>query len=405
MIDRIEIKNFQSHKQTDIKFVQNGVNVLVGSSDMGKSAILRALIWTINNRPSGTDDVLSHWARDKKGKIVDELRVKVSTENGAVVRRRTAEDNEYELIEKHIPENFRKVFKAVSKDVPDDVRDFFKLTDVNIQSQHDAPFLLSSSPSDVAKYFNKIVRLDVIDKVLSNAESSRREHVKKLKGYEQEKVDIEKELASFDWIESAERLVELLNKVMSRMNEFQESRAEFEKEEVAYQVARKIIKNFPNIKTAKTYIDQIEKIDIDYTGLETLDNEIQKYRDLNKTRKVWQTIQLGKAIVEDLIIVKETLSQLGKDMGEQLENIKAYEFYSGCALLPFDEVVVDEIIRELDSIRPDYDSFRGLHKQIQEYETSQKVKEEAVIEQSELHKQLPDTCPTCGAVMKEGRKV
>jgi exonuclease SbcC len=57
MIDHVAIKNFQSHKNTNIDFQRNGVNVIVGTSDQGKSAILRAILWAVNNRPMGTDDI------------------------------------------------------------------------------------------------------------------------------------------------------------------------------------------------------------------------------------------------------------------------------------------------------------------------------------------------------------
>ena len=60
MIKEIDIVNFQSHKSTHLDLVP-GVNVIVGASDSGKSAIIRALRWLIWNRPVG-DAFISHWA-------------------------------------------------------------------------------------------------------------------------------------------------------------------------------------------------------------------------------------------------------------------------------------------------------------------------------------------------------
>ena len=48
MIKSLHIQNFQSHKKTTLKF-HKGINVVIGQSDSGKSAIIRALNWTINN--------------------------------------------------------------------------------------------------------------------------------------------------------------------------------------------------------------------------------------------------------------------------------------------------------------------------------------------------------------------
>ena len=59
MIQKLNIQNFQSHKDTKLEF-HPGVNVIIGQSDSGKTAIIRALRWLIWNRPGG-DDFRSDW--------------------------------------------------------------------------------------------------------------------------------------------------------------------------------------------------------------------------------------------------------------------------------------------------------------------------------------------------------
>ena len=66
MIRKLNIQNIQSHKNTELEF-SPGINAIVGSSNNGKSAILRALYWVRYNRPLGIDNLLSHWACDIKG--------------------------------------------------------------------------------------------------------------------------------------------------------------------------------------------------------------------------------------------------------------------------------------------------------------------------------------------------
>lgn len=53
-IKSIEIENFQSHKYSKLDFSER-LNVIVGPSDNGKSAIIRALKWVLFNEPKGTD--------------------------------------------------------------------------------------------------------------------------------------------------------------------------------------------------------------------------------------------------------------------------------------------------------------------------------------------------------------
>ena len=53
MIQSIRLINFQSHKDSFIEFSPNDT-VLIGTSNSGKTAVLRALDWILKNRPLGT---------------------------------------------------------------------------------------------------------------------------------------------------------------------------------------------------------------------------------------------------------------------------------------------------------------------------------------------------------------
>ena len=46
------LENFQSHKYSTIDFCE-GLNVILGPSDSGKSAIIRGIKWALYNEPSG----------------------------------------------------------------------------------------------------------------------------------------------------------------------------------------------------------------------------------------------------------------------------------------------------------------------------------------------------------------
>ena len=59
MIKDLSLENFQSHKKSSLEFSE-GVNVIIGSSDSGKSSIIRSLQWVLFNRPSG-DSFRSWW--------------------------------------------------------------------------------------------------------------------------------------------------------------------------------------------------------------------------------------------------------------------------------------------------------------------------------------------------------
>ena len=81
MINTIQINDYQSHRKTELN-LSPGINVIVGENDKGKSAILRALNWLVNNRPLGEGYIYNKL--DKKEE--KEVRVFVSDEHWNIAR-------------------------------------------------------------------------------------------------------------------------------------------------------------------------------------------------------------------------------------------------------------------------------------------------------------------------------
>ncbi len=146
MLKKIKIKNFQSWKDVTFELTP-GVNIFTGSSNIGKTAIKRAIEWCLQNEPKG-DYFRSHWGGDTEVTVDDVRRV------------RTASKNEYYLKD--------TCFKAFGNNPPSEIIDYVNMDSVNWQGQLDAPFLLSNSAGEVARYLNKTVDLEVIDESLSN---------------------------------------------------------------------------------------------------------------------------------------------------------------------------------------------------------------------------------------------
>ena len=153
MIQSVQLKNFQNHEDTELVFTP-GVNILIGKSDSGKSAVIRAMRWVIDNKPQG-DGFRSHWGGDTS--------VSLQMEDTQVTRVRTASKNEYHLK--------NMVFKAMGNSIPDEVNALISMDAVNSQFQIDLPFLFSESPGEVARYFNRIAGLAKIDSSLKEVQS------------------------------------------------------------------------------------------------------------------------------------------------------------------------------------------------------------------------------------------
>jgi DNA repair protein SbcC/Rad50 len=166
MIQSLEIQNRQSHENTRLDF-HEGVNIVVGRGTSGKSAILRALRWPLENT-SGTSQISRWIMREPKGKSKDlvldgESSVTITKPQGTLRRFRNPEANGYEIN--------GKTLKAVGTGVPEEAKDFFNLSDINIQGQHDPHFLISLPGSQVSAYLNRVVGIEEIDRYMKAAAS------------------------------------------------------------------------------------------------------------------------------------------------------------------------------------------------------------------------------------------
>lgn len=347
MIKSLEIKNVQSHKDSKLVF-SPGINALVGTSNNGKSAVLRALMWPITNRPLGTEILLSNWAYDSKGKQCEEMSVKVEKENSTLIRRKTKTENEYILND--------EVLEAIKTDVPDIVKKFFALSETNIQKQQDAPFLLSQSSGKIAEYFNRIVRLDIIDKVLTNAESTRRKMKNQFESAEENERELQIKLEKYDWLDSVEALIEKYKIVDEKCEILSDEKDELESSIERFEEINK--RKFPDFSKQKKLIQDIEKIGSENKDLtfeiESLDESISEFENLSKK--------------SDFDFSKEK-----------------------------------KLIETIESMNLDKSEIEKLKEDIQTIEYAEQYIKESSERIKNLKKQLPEICPICGSKMKDGK--
>jgi len=218
MIKTISVQNFQSHKNSVIK-LSPGVNAFIGDSDHGKTAILRAINWCVNNKPSG-DAFRSFWGGETK--------VALSVDNHIdVTRYRDDNTNDYFLAEydgeEDTPTQYEK-YTAFGQGVPEQITDALNIKDINFQSQMSSSFLLSSSSGEVARYLNSIVGLDIIDTAMYNINKIKREEERELKFQEDKLESSKKELEQYNDVDdrrrALDRLLSLEQRIVSRKEKY-----------------------------------------------------------------------------------------------------------------------------------------------------------------------------------------
>ena len=195
MFKSIRIRNFQSHKHTFIK-LNKGVNVIVGNSDHGKSAIIRAVRWVTDNRPSGIA-YRSHWGGVTK--------VEIEKVDGTLISKvRSKTKNFYRISS---PENDVQIYKGFNQQVPEEVKAALNMSSINIQNQLDMPFLLSNSPGDVARYLNSLVDLDVIDRAVSSINSKASRTSSETKSEKARLTELQEELDNYTGLDELESII------------------------------------------------------------------------------------------------------------------------------------------------------------------------------------------------------
>lgn len=349
MIKSVHLKNFQSHKDTLLEF-PDGINSLTGSSNSGKTAVLRAIGWVLHNKPSG-DSFISYWARDAKGKQKDDCSVTITFADGTTVERiRSKTENIYKLN--------GQSFEAIGQSVPKEIADACNVSEVNFQTQMEAPFLLSESAGEVARFFNKIVKLDSIDVYLTAIESKKRKTKVEKETVKDNLERVTKELDEFTWLDKAEKLIAKVEKYETKLEEIEEK-----KNNLAQGFA--VIEKMQEVLERTGIVDRAEELVSDAL---TVLPSIQGIKD--KAKQLSGSIEQFKKHKTLLDSIPDT---------EKAEKLctKGIKF---AGMLAEGQAEQDKLVESIGA-----------------YAMYNKVIEDADKEHKELHDMLPDTCPACGA--------
>lgn len=179
MLEELRIENFQAHERKRIKFDPR-VTTIIGPSDRGKSAIIRALRWVCLNDLRG-----DAFVRDG----ADFVRVSLLIDGVKITRSKKGIANGYKM--------GNSSYVALRSDVPEDIKAVLNVDAVNYQSQHDAPFWFSLSPGQVSRELNAIVDLGVIDATLKNLNSTVRDAKARVEVCAEQARDAKRELGRF----------------------------------------------------------------------------------------------------------------------------------------------------------------------------------------------------------------
>lgn len=351
MIESLEIKNFESHAHTILEF-HPGINAIVGSSDCGKTSILRSLYWVLQN--AGSVSRLSHWIKKKDGSLKGEASVGIVLGGKTLARVRNQDRNGYDINGQEL--------SAIGRDTPEGIVTFLNMSYVNIGKQFDKHFLISETPGEVARKLNEMVKLDIIDSTLSKVESLKRECRKFIVTKAEDIAHSEETIANLAWVDKAEPLIKKCEGIEKKKLKIDSDIGVLTTTIALCNVNTDIVNKFKALGDVPTIFGKVDAL---ITKKEDIKNKISKVNSIlesiTKNNLVLEKFNKVKKAKRLFTIVDDALEEKGK---------------------------IEGIVQKL-KIR-----IAAIEAANKDYEASMKGMEE-------VKALMPSVCPLCGNKMEE----
>jgi DNA repair exonuclease SbcCD ATPase subunit len=393
MIQSIQIKNFQSHKNTTLEF-SDGLNIVIGTSDCGKTAILRALRLLIWNRPGG-DAYRSHWGGDTE--------ITLTTENNTISRGK-GKENYYDLDKKH--------FVAMGTEVPKEIADALNIQEINFARQFDQPFLLTSTPGEVASHWNSIAHLEKIDTSTKKVQSWINGLNQDIKTNEKDILKNQQELGQYAYLEKMEIELEVLEGMekdlqthYSTLNKLTKLTNEIQSVEAEIQQTSKILTLEEQIVSILFDYDLKESVLKDFNALSTLLSTYEEISDRIALKQAVIALEpLLLSTLKDITEV-ENLSKEQKKIIDLCDNLYAVNKLISdknkiVELEPMIQPILD-LYEEIKTVQQEQKALTDLVSQNTKVEYAIKKMEENVVRLSkQFEKEIGSECPLCGQTIE-----
>lgn len=211
---RVEAENFQSWEKLEMD-LDAGLNMILGPTDKGKSAIIRVINWVLKDEPKGAGMI--RWGAEKQTMTVmeDGQPVKLEyqvlgsitfSDGSKLTRGRTEKSAGFYLLE--LPDGTVKVFKAFANKLPPDIYNVTQMPpltlakgvtkSLNVQTQHEGTFLLSDEPSVRAAIIGHLTGVQVVDMAIREVGRDIVNAQREIKSKQRDRERLTAELAGFD---------------------------------------------------------------------------------------------------------------------------------------------------------------------------------------------------------------
>ena len=318
-LEQLKLKNFLCYEKATFNF-HKGVNIIIGPTDHGKSALMDALLKLFENRPMG-DEFQSWWNKNTM------ISLKLGSFMIKYKKKKTAMYQIKDIATGKIPP-----FNAIGRTVPDQITNLINMDrKINIQKQLEkkAPiFLLSESPGDVAKFLNGVANLGLIDTTLDAGKKDLKKSTTTKTQIDNQIAAKEKELLKFNKLDELKQLVIHAEKLEKRIDKFKmtidrytRKLAQINNKKIMLEIVTEKLAVVPIFNSAFKIAEQVEK---DTEKLERIQDILDDIKDNEKnlvqTRERYKTKPLVKRSLALTMIIDQYQNDID-NLDDKLQEI------------------------------------------------------------------------------------
>ncbi|MGB9866661.1 MAG: AAA family ATPase [Bacillota bacterium] len=365
---RLTLENFQSHEFTQME-LSPGLNVIVGASDQGKSAIIRALRWLLFNEPRGSDYVrvgasgpCRVTAELDDGTVIS--RERWGNRNSYRLRRPSGEELHFEGFGTEIPEEILRAHGVRKIALDDQVE-----VALNLSTQLEGPFLLNQPGSVRAKAIGRICGVHVLDLAVKLAARELGSLDEQRNRVENELASISREIEQYRDLDDERRRIEKLQSVVDQLNQLSNLRSA--------------------LVEAKKELDEIESQRFEALSV------LRYTRELDRCEMLWAQIEATSVKLKELELLKEELRVTDQSVRAGLSYVVQFDGIERAWGLLTAIGETPSLLRELKQAKQELEGVeRDMAKLRAEVQQYQQVRDRAVGEYAEVLRKL-GKCPVC----------
>lgn len=324
-IKSVEIHNYQSHTDSLVEF-EDGLNIIVGESNNGKTTIFRAIKWATDNMPLGNDFITTGQT---------ECWVKVNYSDGSYIKRyRTIKDSGY--YEVYYKDDISgqwttETYQGFTNNVPIEIANVHQMpkikitkdieTHLNMMDQLEGPFLVTQSQAQKAAAIGRITGTHYIDDAIKKVNQDNLALNKINKTLEADIKKTEQDLQLYPSLNDLKKFSSCLSSISKRgdsvsklLQEEMKIKNEYELVISTSNLIKVRIIDTKKLLTAKDQIAKAEalldKINLLISIRDQYNNTVKAIESCNSKINQYKEVLLHKDKIERATNVAELLSKL-----------------------------------------------------------------------------------------------